>query len=212
MKETGRIRERYDFSFDARQLGLVLSGVFAVAALVFALGVSVGIQWERRKAAEFRQVRILTPAAAVPKGRSAQAPSAPPVLSPVTTALTGNEENAAGAGQGDETDAGPLTFPKVLTSNSRKTAPLTPEKKSSRAAGPYTVQVGAYKDKRPARDRAERLKKKGYDARVYSGGGRKGEYAYKVHVGLYESREEAAKVAKRLQSSEKTTVYVTLER
>ena len=35
MKELGKIKDSYDFSFDARKLGLVLLGASAVAALVF---------------------------------------------------------------------------------------------------------------------------------------------------------------------------------
>ena len=52
MKDLGKIRDRYDYSFDARQMGLVIFGVAAIAALVFVLGVSVGIQWQRKKQPE----------------------------------------------------------------------------------------------------------------------------------------------------------------
>ena len=52
LKDIGKIRERYDYSFDARQMGLVIFGVAAIAALVFVLGVSVGIQWQKKKQPE----------------------------------------------------------------------------------------------------------------------------------------------------------------
>ncbi len=57
MKDLGKIRDRYDYSFDARQMGLVIFGVAAIAALVFVLGVSVGIQWQRKRQPEARRRR-----------------------------------------------------------------------------------------------------------------------------------------------------------
>jgi hypothetical protein len=59
LKELGKLKDSYDFSFDARKLGLVLLGAFSVAALVFVLGVSVGIQWERKKSEGMQKSAVL---------------------------------------------------------------------------------------------------------------------------------------------------------
>jgi cell division protein FtsN len=206
MKDLGKIRERYDYSFDARQMGLVLFGVAAVAALVFVLGVSVGIQWQRK-----RQPEVPQQAKAQTGNLQAKAvPAAPPVLKPVTTSRAAFvPATTASAGR---SRAVTLTFPKVLTSKKDSVAPLVEKKKENHAEqGHYTVQLGAYKDASAANAKAKMLKKKGYDARVYSASGRRGGYNYKVHVGAFMTREDAAAEAKKLSASEKAASYVTKE-
>ena len=73
------------------------------------------------------------------------------------------------------------------------------------------MQLGAYKDASAAKAKATMLKKKGYDARVYSASGRKGGYNYKVHVGTFQTKEDAASEAKKLSASERAASYVTKE-
>ncbi|MGA2191795.1 MAG: SPOR domain-containing protein [Nitrospirota bacterium] len=224
MKEIDRIKERYEFSFDVRQLGLILFGVFAIAALVFVLGISVGIQWELRKAPEMKTV---TASAGLEKKPVPVVPAAPPVYTPVTTAKpepvkadekTQKPEKGQKAPRiiNKEQEPADLTFPKVLNSSSRKPAPLVPEKPDKKeqkpgAAGRYTVQVGAYADKAAAQARADRLKGSGIDARVYTAEGKKGKYNYKVHVGLFDTKDKASAMAKKLGATEKPAPFVALE-
>lgn len=206
MKDIGKIRDRYDYSFDARQMGLVIFGFIAIAALVFVLGVSVGIQWQKKKQPE-------APAEAKAQTGKLQAravPAAPPVLRPITTS------RAAFAPATTASSSRPrmvtLTFPKVLTSTKDSVAPLVEKKKEDRGTrGHYTVQLGAYKDASAARAKAKMLRKKGYDARVYAASGRKGGYNYKVHVGTFQSRGDAASEARKLSASERAASYVTKE-
>jgi cell division protein FtsN len=209
MKDLGKIRERYDYSFDARQLGLVIFGVAAVAALVFVLGVGVGIQWQRRRQPEVPpQARAHTG-----KLQAKAVPAAPPVLKPVTAPRAAFvPATTASAAQRTVT----LTFPKVLTSKKDSVAPLV-EKKAGKnkedryAQGRYTVQIGAYKDAAAAKAKVKALRKKGYDARVYAASGRRGGYNYKVHVGTFTTKEDAASEAKKLFASERAASYVTKE-
>jgi cell division protein FtsN len=209
LKNPGRVKERYDFSFDARQLGLVLMAVAAIAAIVFALGVSVGVQWER-KSDGTSHAAMAAASRHAPKAQAATppGPAAPPVLAPVTTAKARPDK---APGKADEAKAPvSLTFPKVLTSNTRNTAPLVPEKKTEGRARKYTVQAGAYSEKGAAKARADKLRKKGYDAKVYYAGGKKG-YAYKVRVGSFTSHAEAVAEAKKLQTAEKVSPYITFD-
>jgi len=229
VKELGKLKERYDFSFDARQLGLYLFAASVILALAFVLGMSVGVQWERKKAA----VTASQPAPAkapapAPKPEVPVVPVAPPVAPPVTvpdtppvaepaaqpeppapaTARPGKKPPVTVEKPAKQADS--LTFPKVLTSNTKKTAPMTPEKKKAGASA-YTVQVGAYNEKGAAQEFANKLKKKGYDARVETITGGKGGYVYKVRVGNYDTRDEAKAAAGKLESAEKLAPYVTQE-
>lgn len=212
MKDIGRIKERHEFSFDSRQLGLVLLAAAFIAALVFVLGVSVGRQWESRKAAEYEA--MAHPAA--PKPAPAPVPQVtPPTAPPVApfAARTTTPAQDVEAKKPEAVEKAPdqdLTFPKVLTSKTNKTAPLVPEKKKSDKAGTYTVQVGAYNDKKAAQSRAERLRKKGYAARMFTSKEKKDRYAYKVRIGRFESRDEASAAAKKVESSEKVTPFITV--
>lgn len=219
MKELGKLKDSYDFSFDARKLGLVLLGASAVAALVFVLGVSVGVQWERKKSEGVKTSAVL---AVPPKPAMAaqQLPAAPPVYKPVTAVppppvappvLPMESEPGKGHDKKKEAVQDNLTYPRVLTSNSKNTAPLTPEKKKTAKRGRYTVQLSAFNEEQAARAKAEKLKKKGFDARVYKVEGRKGGYNFKVHVGSFETREEAVVLSKKLKESEKGSPFVTSE-
>ena len=220
MKELGKLKDSYDFSFDARKLGLVLLGASAVAALVFVLGVSVGLQWERKRAAETKKTVVaavpVKPAPSVP-----QLPVAPPVYKPVTTVppppvappvLPVKSDTGNGHDKKKEAVQDNLTYPKVLTSNSKNTAPLTPEKKKAANGGRYTVQLSAFNDEPSAKAKADKLKKKGFDARVYTVDGKKGGYNYKVHVGSFETRDEAVALLKKLKVTEKSPAFVTSEK
>lgn len=155
MRDFGKIKDHFEFSFDSRQLGLVLlAGVFA-AALVFVLGVSVGMQWERKKgreAALSAQVPAAAPAIARQKPAPAPAPPepapqpvqvapspAPPVPPPPAEVkpapmpqpppeppAQAAPKRAHGAVDKPKPDAPDLTFPKALTSNDKKVTPMKP--------------------------------------------------------------------------------------
>ncbi len=215
MKDLSKIRERYDYSFDARQLGLVIFGIAAVAALIFVLGVTVGIQWQKKRYPE-----VVAQASATVRP-SREMPSAPPVLKPVTTSHTALSPASTAPAKPQRPVT--LTFPKVLTSNARNAhAPLVEKpvdrhqsadrlQPINRHQGRYTVQIGAYKSASAARAAVAKLKKKGYNARVYAVSGRRGGYNYKVHVGNFGTKADAASEARKLSSVRGARPYVTKE-
>ena len=217
MKDLGKIRERYDYSFDARQLGLVIFGIAAVAALIFVLGVTVGIQWQKKRHPE-------SLAQATTANLSSEAPSAPPVLKPVTTSQAALSPASTASVKSQRSVT--LTFPKVLTSNARNVhAPLVEKpvdrhpvdrlqaepQSASRHQGRYTVQIGAYKEASAARAAVAKLKKRGYNARVYAVSGRRGGYNYKVHVGNFGTKADAAFEARKLSAIRGVRPYITKE-
>jgi DedD protein len=74
---------------------------------------------------------------------------------------------------------------------------------------PYTIQVGAYKNRRQADDSREQLASAGLDAYVVTLAAQDGVARYRVRVGTYRTREEAAAAAERLRSQRSLTTFVT---
>lgn len=227
MRDTGKFKERYDFSLDSRQLGVVMFAGLAVAALVFVLGMSVGRQWERKHAA-VRPAQATENRPAVPESLVPVAPGVEPGAAatppPADAAADKAQSDVADhAGSGEGIPPKDLTFPKVLTSESGKPEPLSgkkpgkkPDKKpdgsrdvTASKSGGYTVQVGAYTDEATAKKTASALSRKGYNARVRTIAAKGGKKLYKVFVGRYETKDEATAAARKIESSEKLKPYVT---
>lgn len=74
---------------------------------------------------------------------------------------------------------------------------------------PYTIQVGAYKNRRQADDSRQRLASAGLDAYVVTLSAQDGIARYRVRVGTYRSREEAVSAAERLRAQRSLTTFVT---
>lgn len=251
MKDLGKFKERYDFSLDSRQLGIALFAALVGFALVFVLGMSLGRQIEKKAGKKAEQAapaaKTAAPAPQAPAAPDATvapvepvapvapvAPGVDPSKAVTVTPERNKEEHAAkkddAAKDAKDPKAGSvktdeLTFPKVLTADKAKPAPLAPAKPagkkpepgrktaakpSDKKAGEYTVQVGAYKDEPTAAKLAGSLKKKGYDAYVHvtktSGGGS----LFRVQVGSYKDKTAALSTAKKIESSERIKPYVTL--
>ena len=76
-------------------------------------------------------------------------------------------------------------------------------------AVPYTIQVGAYKNRRQADDSRQQLASAGLDAYVVTLAAQEGVARYRVRVGTYRTREEAAAAAERLRAQRSLTTFVT---
>jgi DedD protein len=77
------------------------------------------------------------------------------------------------------------------------------------AQSPYTIQVGAYKNRRQADDSRQQLVSAGLDAYVVTLAAQEGVARYRVRVGTYRTREEAAAAAERLRAQRALTTFVT---
>jgi DedD protein len=77
------------------------------------------------------------------------------------------------------------------------------------ATPPWTIQVGAYKSRRQAEDTRQQLAAAGLDAYVASVGAQDGHARFRVRVGTYRTREEAATAADRIHAQRSLTTFVT---
>ena len=136
-----------------------------------------------------------TPPVAVkpaPAPAVAQAPSLPPALpKPV-------DGRAADGGS-----AGAMSGP-PHTNSASASAP-----NSNSPSIPYTIQVGAYKNRRQADDSRQQLAGAGLDAYVVTLAAQEGVARYRVRVGTYRSRDEAVAAAERLRAQRSLSTFVT---
>ena len=77
------------------------------------------------------------------------------------------------------------------------------------ATVPYTIQVAAYKNRRQADASRRQLANAGLDAYVVTLAAQDGVARYRVRVGTYRTREEAAAAAERLRAQRSLTTFVT---
>jgi cell division protein FtsN len=82
---------------------------------------------------------------------------------------------------------------------------------ASAAQSPWTIQVGAYKNRRQAEESRQQLAGAGLDAYVVTLAAQEGVARYRVRVGTYRSREEAATAAERLRAQRSLATFVTLK-
>jgi DedD protein len=74
---------------------------------------------------------------------------------------------------------------------------------------PWTIQVGAYKNRRQADESRQQLATSGLDAYVVTLAAQDGVARYRVRVGTYRTREEAVEAAGRLRTERSLTTFVT---
>jgi cell division protein FtsN len=140
---------------------------------------------------EAKPVTVKVSASAPPAAVKVSAPGAPatPAASPVSTPapaappVTVSLPPAPGKG-------GATTPPAPITS-------------------PWTVQVGAFKNRRQAEDTRQHLAATGLEAYVASVAAQDGQPRFRVRVGTYRTREEAVVVAERLRAQRSLTAFVT---
>lgn len=79
--------------------------------------------------------------------------------------------------------------------------------KPSPTAGPFTIQLGAFKDKKSADKLDEQLRNKGYDSFVLA----VRNDLYRVRVGSYANKQEAQVVVARMKKTDQLNPFVTTE-
>jgi len=84
-----------------------------------------------------------------------------------------------------------------------------PTSSSVPSASAWTIQVGAYKTRRQADDQRRHLAASGLDAYVASVAPKAGQARFRVRVGAYRTREEAAAAAARIRAERSLTTFVT---
>jgi cell division protein FtsN len=94
--------------------------------------------------------------------------------------------------------------PPALPPASRGAAAPTPV-----APNGWTVQVGAFKNRHQADETRQHLASAGLDAYVASVSAQDGQARFRVRIGTYRTREEAAAVAQRLRAQKSLTAFAT---
>ena len=122
--------------------------------------------------------------------------------------------NTADGKTADGGSAGAISGPPQMN-NASASAPQAGPKATASAstAGaptpPWTIQVGAYKSRRQAEDTRQQLAAAGLDAYVASVAAQDGHARFRVRVGTYRTREEAATAADRIHAQRSLTTFVT---
>jgi DedD protein len=227
MRDSHRMKEKYDLSLDSRQVvSLLVAGIVVVGA-VFVLGVVVG----KKLAASQRTDRAPDLLSALDQKSAAleRARAAPP--------LTFQEELVADAGTAQR-PAPRAEPPKPISkpSDSKAEAPKAAEKKlevaakpadggavATRAAppasankpaesaapsGPWTLQIGASQNREDAERIASRLREKGYAPYIVTAEvPGKGTF-YRVRMGSFATREAAGRYLEDFRRETKSEAFV----
>jgi DedD protein len=145
----------------------------------------------------------VTPLPPLPTAPPAKEAPAPPVAAKPAPAPPAAQPLSLPPPPGKTADggsAGAISGP-PHTNNPSASAPVP--------AVPYTIQVGAYKNRRQADDSRQQLASAGLDAYVVTLAAQEGVARYRVRVGTYRTREEAATAAERLRAQRSLTTFVT---
>ena len=205
-------RTHYQVSFTARQG--VLFFVFFLAALAGAyfLGVATGVSGRPGKGSDV--AAAATPAPSEPSPEAAPSPPKPteaPAKAASTPAPESRTAPPAIAAREPATNQGiqffedettPGATPGVTTE--AKKAAITPVPPSSG----FWIQVLSSTSETEAKKRRMALASKGYRAAVSPVHGAHGPTLYRVRVGPYPSREEAAKASGTLERKEKVRTWI----
>jgi len=203
-------------------------GVLIVLALTFALGLLVGRQWARPS----MSVTAPSVSEAARKGTPAARRSgiaaetmvdrAPEPAEKLTFYQTLTEPLAApGAPPKPEAKAVAIKAPPAppavratipeATPATSVSLPPPAAKAPPGSTPPWTIQVAAFKNRRQADDLRQQLASSGLDAYVANIAGPEGQARYRVRVGTFKSRDEAAAAADRLRTQRSLTAFVTLK-
>lgn len=212
---------------------------FAAAAVImgltFTLGVLVGRQWSRPASAT-AGLESGGARKTVPPGRrgglSAADVEAPPVdqrqltFYQTLTAPLGRGSADASQRPEEKPKAPPAPEParaeppppypyasrgEILVEKPSASEPAAaPETaRKGEAAGPWSVQVAAFKTQAQAEALQKQLKQGGFDAYVASAPGGDGRTNYRVRVGTFPGKAEAQRAAERLRSERSLAAFVT---
>ncbi len=103
----------------------------------------------------------------------------------------------------------PVSLPPAPGKAAAPASPVAKPAASPAAGSPWTVQVGAFKNRRQAEDTRQQLAAAGLEAYVASVAAQDGQARFRVRVGTYRSREEAAAAAERIRVQRSLTAFAT---
>ena len=224
MRDSHRMKEKYDLSLDSRQVVSLLAAGIVVLGAVFTLGVLVGQKLagsQRTDRAPDLLSALDQKSAALERARAAPALTFQEEL----TADAGNPQAAAKAKPEAVAKAEapkpaekkPETSPKPAdagASATRTVPPATPAPASAKLAsgavpgGAFTLQLGASPNREDAERMVSRLREKGYAPYITTAEvPGKGTY-YRVRMGSFATREVATRYLEDFKRETKTEAFV----
>ena len=230
MRDSHRMKEKYDLSLDSRQVvSLLVAGIVVVGA-VFVLGVVVGKKLassQRTDRAPDLLSALDQKSAALERARAAPpltfqeelvadagSPARPAAPAPLAKPVAKAEPPKAVAEKKPDLPARPADAGTVAT---RVTSP-TPEAKpakpaeSGHPAGPWTLQIGASQNREDAERMASRLREKGYAPYIVTAEvPGKGTF-FRVRMGSFATREAAGRYLEDFRRETKSEAFVASTR
>ncbi|HEY4715496.1 MAG TPA: SPOR domain-containing protein [bacterium] len=229
MRNIKNIRDKFEFSLDARQISVLFFLSVLVMGLIFTIGVMYGkglkkvempdiADVQKSGTAEVNDVlRKTQEGAQVPQGGAKQEKEytfyetlqkgvPPPGIQP--SEETQKQPSVVIDGQEKQQkpeikeDSGPKELSGIEKVQEKK------EAVKPKSTGIYVVQVVAYNDREKSRAMVKKLKSKGYKAFVEEGT-IKGKRIFRVKVGYFDAREEAEKAAANINKNEGLSTLVT---
>src|SRR5262245_46823536 len=223
-------RQRGERGGDGGRWLVLGGGILLVLAVTFALGVAVGRKWSRpretgQSAAE-PTARKSTAAAPRRSGLTEPMPERPaqekltfyqtltaPMNAVSAPASVSASAKAEPAKPRQERPADrPAPPPPNSSKADKPTAPgerPSPPRTPDARTGDWAVQVGVFKDRSLAENVRRPLAASGLDAYLVAVPDANGQTQYKVRMGSFKTREEAARMAERVRQERSLTAFVT---
>jgi len=198
-----RAERKDEKGLSARYLILIFLMGVAACAVFFSLGFLVG--YNERPSKSLSATEQVTPAGVVPPAVNPPLETAPPVAQPAAAAagngLTTEQIASPQAASKPRKEEAALVKPPPAPS--RAAAPPAPSRTSRRGAesgeAGFTVQVAASRDKQDADKLVKELRSRGVDVFVVKPqSSDTKDNLYRVQVGPFATREEAARVRDRI--------------
>lgn len=229
MRDSHRMKEKYDLSLDSRQVVSLLAAGIVVLLAVFTLGVLVGqklagsqrtdrapdlLSALDQKSAALDRARA-APALTFQEELTADAGNAPSAAKPKPDAVakveTPKAEAAKPVEKKPETAAKPADAGAIATRTTTP-APVAPAvakpAATSTPAGAFTLQLGASPNREDAERMVSRLREKGYAPYITTAEvPGKGTY-YRVRMGNFATREAATRYLEDFKRETKTEAFV----
>jgi len=211
---------------------LVGGGVLVILVLTFALGVAVGRKWSpHREADQMAPEPGRKPAVAAARrsGLTDPIPERPPqekltfyqtLTAPMSTVpastsvSVGAKADPAKPRPGERVpgDRPAPASPPTASKPDKPAAPAerpAPPRAAETRVGDWAIQVGVFKDRGLAENVRRPLAASGLDAYLVAVPDATGQTQYKVRMGSFKTREEAARMAERIRQERSLTAFVT---
>jgi DedD protein len=205
----------HEIHLSGKQLVFLFMATTVVSVIIFLLGVQVGRGVPVQRAAEpltDPATGAAAPAVSPPVADAGSAAGEPPPP-PAETEVLGYKKRLEEAAPPKETLKPAPPEPEPPAADKRPApAPAAPPAAAQTVAGTpqpgtWVLQVHALRDAKVANSIVQRLSKKGYPAFLVASGGPTS--MYRVFVGRYKERDEAQRVADRLQKEEQFKPWIT---